>query len=267
MSDHLQVYGLDFSSNLSEPIKTLRENVIDYLDGLGPLAEGLASEGLLFYKTSLEEISDYPDMEISFGEGNSTDNALTKFQRWKPEIRESLTKPDSSSSFSIFVSPLHTHSLGTVRLRSSDPYEYPLIDANILSDPEGKDMSLTYEGIQFSLNLVKNTQAFQDINATLATRPINNCKDFEFLTKDYWYCAIKYMTAHNNHPTSTCRMGPNSSQGDVVDSHLRVYGIGKLRVADASVIPLATSSHISVICMMIGEKLADLLKLAYSEMY
>lgn len=265
LSDHLQVSGLVFSSNLSEPIKSLRENIQDYIHGLGDLAEALNSEGMLFYKTSLEEISDYPDMEITFRQGNFTDNASIKYQKWKPEVAESLAKPNHSSAFGISVSPLRTYSLGTVRLRSSDPYEYPLIDANILSDPDGKDMRLTYEGIQFSLNLVKNSQAFKAINATLAMKPINYCSDFEFLTKDYWYCAIKYITAHNNHPVSTCRMGPNPSRGDVVDSQLRVYGIRKLRVADASVIPLSTSSHISSICMMIGEKVADLLKIAYRE--
>lgn len=261
----MQVYGLGFTSNLSEPYaeETLRETIKEYLQGVGPLAEALASQGVLYYQTPLENIPNYSDMEISIGEGNASDPGLSNFQRWKPDILEATSKPNKSSSFSLYVTPLRTYSKGWIRLRSSNPYEYPLINPNTLSDPEGRDMRITYEGIQFILNLVNNTKAFRSINATFAMKPIQNCSQHEFLTKDYWYCAFKYITAHNNHPVSTCMMGPNPDDGDVVDYQLRVHGVKKLRVADASIIPISTSSHINAMCIMIGEKGADIIKHTY----
>lgn len=265
LSDHIQVYGLVFSSNLSEPIKTLRENIKDYLNGLGFLAEALSSQGILYTKTLMEKLPTCPDLEVSFADSNSSDWGLTKFQRWRPDISQAIAKPDETSSFQLFATPLHTISLGNVRLRSSDPYQYPIINPNVLSDPQGMDIEVTYQGIQFVLNLINSTQAFRSINATFAMKPIANCSNYEFLTKDYWFCAIKYITSHNNHPVSTCKMGPNPKNGDVVDSQLRVYGIGNLRVADASIIPLSTSSHINSICIMIGEKAADLLKISHNK--
>jgi choline dehydrogenase len=55
------------------------------------------------------------------------------------------------------------------------------------------------------------------------------------------------------HATSTCRMG------SVVDSDLQVRGVGRLRVADASVMPNVTSGNTNAPTIMIGEKAAELI--------
>ena len=56
------------------------------------------------------------------------------------------------------------------------------------------------------------------------------------------------------HPTGTCKMGRDSQA--VVDPQLRVHGVGNLRVADASIMPIITSGNTNAPCIMIGEKLA-----------
>ncbi|KAG5879957.1 hypothetical protein JTB14_024550 [Gonioctena quinquepunctata] len=262
-SDHIQVYGLTFSSNLSEPIRTLREEIKEFLEnGQGPLAEAAPTQAVGYYQTILEDIPDYPDMELSFQDSNTASYALDHYQKWRENIAESIASVNASSSFQIFVTPLHTKSLGTIRLRSSDPYEYPDIDSNILSDPEGADLRSVYEGIQLALNITQ-TDTFRKINAKFEMKPIQECSAYEFLTREYWYCASRYIANHNNHPVSTCKMGPNPERGDVVDAQLRVHGVRNLRVADASVVPLSTSSHVNAICYMIGEKLSDLIKSSY----
>jgi len=55
------------------------------------------------------------------------------------------------------------------------------------------------------------------------------------------------------HPTSTCRIG------DVVDPRLRVLGVGRLRVADASIMPAVTAGNTNAPCIMIGEKAAEMI--------
>ena len=60
------------------------------------------------------------------------------------------------------------------------------------------------------------------------------------------------------HPTSTCRMG--SDPMAVVDAELRVHGIDGLRVADASIMPTVVSGNTNAAAIMIGEKLADMVR-------
>ena len=55
------------------------------------------------------------------------------------------------------------------------------------------------------------------------------------------------------HPTSTCRIG------DVVDPRLRVLGVGRLRVADASVMPAVIGGNTNAPTIMIGEKAAEMI--------
>jgi len=57
---------------------------------------------------------------------------------------------------------------------------------------------------------------------------------------------------HAFHPSSTCAIGR------VVDSQLRVYGIDRLRVADASVFPENISNNLNFTCYMVGERAAAL---------
>ena len=59
------------------------------------------------------------------------------------------------------------------------------------------------------------------------------------------------------HPTSTCRMG--TDERAVVDPDLRVRGIERLRICDASVMPTMTSGNINAPIVMIAEKAADLI--------
>ena len=60
------------------------------------------------------------------------------------------------------------------------------------------------------------------------------------------------------HPTSTCKMG--SDPMAVVDAELRVHGIEGLRVADASIMPTVVSGNTNAATIMIGEKLADMVR-------
>lgn len=62
--------------------------------------------------------------------------------------------------------------------------------------------------------------------------------------------------------TGTCKMGPKSDPGAVVDDELRVYGVKGLRVADTSIMPAMVVGNLHAEALMIGEKAADMIKKA-----
>jgi choline dehydrogenase/4-pyridoxate dehydrogenase len=63
-----------------------------------------------------------------------------------------------------------------------------------------------------------------------------------------------------HHPLGTCKMGREDDETAVVDPHLRVRGVDRLRVIDASVMPDLISGNINAPVMMIAEKAADMIR-------
>ena len=62
------------------------------------------------------------------------------------------------------------------------------------------------------------------------------------------------------HPVGTCAMGPDPAAGAVVDARLRVHGVGRLRIADAAIMPRITSGNTNSPTLMIAEKAAAMLR-------
>jgi choline dehydrogenase len=60
-----------------------------------------------------------------------------------------------------------------------------------------------------------------------------------------------------HHPTCTAKMGKDDLS--VVDAQLRVYGVKKLRIADGSIMPTITTGNTHAPCVIIGERLAEIL--------
>jgi choline dehydrogenase len=60
-----------------------------------------------------------------------------------------------------------------------------------------------------------------------------------------------------HHPTCTAKMGQDDLS--VVDAQLRVYGVKKLRIADGSIMPTITTGNTQAPCVIIGERLAEML--------
>lgn len=261
--DHPMYFGLSFTGNYTEPVQSMRTNVKQFLNGTGPLTFNDDLGGVGFYQTSLEKEPNYVDLEIVFSPSNSSSEFVQKGYNWNNETYYAIWEHnDRQRTFNIYPIVLHQKSVGTLRLKSKNPYDYPLIDPNFLTDEEDNDINTLLEGIDLIFKMI-NTTAFRKINATYATLPFPACKEYEHLSKDYWICALRQATFHVYHPVGTCPMGPNPQKGSVVDHKLRVHGIKKLRVADASVFPFTLSGHPHAVCLMIGEKLSDMLKKRY----
>ncbi len=151
-----------------------------------------------------------------------------------------------TSGVSLHACVLRPKSRGTVRLASANPADAPAIDPNFLSAPE--DLALLTRGVK----IVQDILAAPAM-ARLAGRPV-----YPLATDDAAIeRAIRATSDTIYHPVGTCRMGADAAS--VVDPALRVRGIGRLRVADASIMPRLVSGNTEAPTAMIGEKAADLI--------
>lgn len=140
-------------------------------------------------------------------------------------------------------------SRGWVRLTSGNPHDSPRIFYNYLST--GED----WETIRAGIKLVReiHNQPALDPYRGVELDPGPDCHTDDELD-DY----IRSDAETDYHPTSTCRMGTDSTA--VVDPECRVHGIESLRVVDASVMPQVTSSNTNAPTIMIAEKAADMIR-------
>lgn len=153
---------------------------------------------------------------------------------------------DSFSGFSIGGFKLHPRSAGSTHIVSTDPLVPPSIRPNYLAEEEDRDTAVDL------LRLIARIAAQPALAPFIVeeTRP-GPGDDAALLA----YARESGQTAW--HTVGTCRMG--AAPNGVVDSRLRVHGVQRLRVADASVMPTIVSSNTNAPAMMIGEKAADMI--------
>ena len=142
-------------------------------------------------------------------------------------------------------------SRGHVRLRSSDPFEPPLIQTNYLTHE--LDRRVTIAGMKLARRLLSSAPL----------RPYYDYEDFPgpgVQTDDEFLTAATQRAQTTFHPGCTCRMGPASDPLAVVDDHLRVHGLEGLRVVDASIMPRMISANLNASTLMIADKASDMIR-------
>lgn len=145
---------------------------------------------------------------------------------------------------------LRPKSTGTVRLRSSDPLEFPMVQPNYIAEEE--DRRVVVAALRLARRMLHG-QALSPFRDRDVFPPESAVTDHDFLE----FARNRGGTAW--HLIGTCRMGPVSDPTSVVDSELRVIGLERLRVADASIMPCMPSGNAQIPTMMIAEKAADMI--------
>lgn len=176
----------------------------------------------------------------------------------KNEIWESMYKHEGGAQNGMYIATLLLHpcSVGTIRLKSSNPDDEPLIDPKFLDKSE--DARVLVEGLKLQLQL-QNTDVFQRYGAELSPRGLPGERYGSLYSSEYLEHFVRHQTLTGHHATSTCKMGALSDPSAVVDPTLKVIGVEGLRVVDASVMPKIPSANTSAPTIMIAEKAADLI--------
>jgi choline dehydrogenase len=150
--------------------------------------------------------------------------------------------------FALSVVHLYPKSRGRVSLASPDPRTPPLVDPNLLGDPD--DLAPTLQGLELSRRIIA-APSFSRYRA-IEVQPGPAAQGAEALGE---YVRRASYTVH--HPVGSCRMGRDPDA--VVDAQLRVHGIAGLRVADASVFPRVVGGNTNAAVVMVAEKASDMM--------
>ena len=154
-------------------------------------------------------------------------------------------------AFTASVCNLRPTSRGYVRIKSADPRAHPAIKLNYLSTPE--DRKVAAEGLRL-------TRLIASQPALAKYQPDEFKPGREFQTDDELAKAAGDVGTTIFHPVGTCKMGGASDPAAVVDSRLRVFGLERLRVVDASIMPTITSGNTNSPTVMIAERGAEMIR-------
>ena len=175
---------------------------------------------------------------------------MQAFSTLIPKVGERpLLTPDPFSGFSLGLSNCRPSSRGFIEIQSADPLQHPRIVANAYSTDA--DVAEMLEAVKFLRKIAAQEPLAEVIAEEL--RPGPACVTDDELIDD-----IRQRSGTVYHPSCTCRMGPDPKTS-VVDPHLRVHGIQKLRVCDASVFPSLIAGNTNAPAMMVGWRGAEVI--------
>ena len=158
-------------------------------------------------------------------------------------------------AFTASVCNLRPTARGHVRLSTHDSYGPPKITPNYLSTVEDRQTAAA------ALSLTRRIVAAPALSRY---QPQEFKPGPHYRTEDELAEAAGLIGTTIFHPVGTCKMGKRDDPLAVVDSQLRVRGVGRLRVVDASIMPFITSGNTNSPTLMIAEKAAELLKATYA---
>ena len=241
LSDHLQV-RCTYQTTLPITVNDImRSSYYKIRYGLQYL---LTRKGLMAGTSSTAHAIARTDLSLSKADAMIRLYQISGADRYS---RSKIGGIDRFPGFTIGGFKLHPASRGSVHIVSPDPNGDPALDPNYLERQDDRDAAVRI------LKLIRRVADQSDWRDYIVAerRPGPEVRSDDALL-DY----VKETGQTAWHTVGSCRMGPAGSS--VVDSSLRVHGIERLRVIDASVLPTIPSSNTNAAAIVVGEKGADL---------
>lgn len=235
LQDHLDLYavaectGDHTYDNYVKLHRTVWAGLQYLLYKRGPVASTLFETGGFWYAN---KSAAWPDIQFHLGLGSGIEAGVEKLKNPGLTLNSAHLRPRSR---------------GTVRLKSADPTEGPLIDPNYWADPYDRKMSL--EGLRMAREILRQPALRSFLLAERLPGP-DKVTDDELAEYAFRSCKT------DHHPAGACSMG--TGEMAVVGPDLKVHGLEGLRVCDSSVMPRVPSSNTNAPTIMIGEKGSDL---------
>ncbi len=233
LQDHLDVCLVQrCSKNISyDRINELKAGLQYMLFKTGPGTSNAAEAGG-FLKTDLNN-EQWPDLQFHFVPAILDDHGRNRLK---------------GNGYTLHMCYLRPESRGRLELASNNPMQPIKIFANYLS--ESNDLKYIKKGFEIQRQIFSQS-AFDEYREP-EIFPGN-----EIQTESEIEQFIRNKAETIYHPVGTCKMG--NDEMAVVDNQLKVHGVEKLRVIDASIMPNLVSGNTNAPTIMIAEKICDII--------
>lgn len=199
----------------------------------GPVTSNVVEAGAFWYS---DHKATCPDLQFHFLAGAGAEAGVSSV-------------PKGTSGITLNSYTLRPKSRGSVKLRSANPADKPIVDPNFLADPD--DLRVSCEGIKLSLDIFNQHSLRKYIDKICF---FNGNTPTQETLQDY----AREHGRTSYHPTCTCKMGRDTIS--VVDPDLRIHGLDGIRICDSSVMPSLIGSNTNAPTIMIAERAADLIR-------
>ena len=208
--------------------------VWEYQQPLAPRNNG--SEATFFWKSN-------PDLE-------TPDLQTCQAERLICSAETAAKFNPPATSWTLFGGLVRPKSRGQLRLTGLNPDDPVHIEANSLSHPD--DVTAAIACVELCREIGNSVPLSPYVKREVVPGNLHAVELEEFVRE----AAVSYW-----HQSGTAKMGRDSMS--VVDAQLKVYGIDKLRIADASIMPRVTTGNTMAPCVVIGERAAAVLQVEY----
>ncbi len=164
-------------------------------------------------------------------------------------IRYDGSQPAAEHGYQVHIGPMYSDVRGSLKIRSTDPFEHPALQFNYLSTE--RDRQEWIEMVRAARTILEQPAfaAFSDGEISPGPGVSTDQEILDWVAEDAETAL---------HPSCTAAMG--TGEQSVVDpTTMRVHGVEGLRVVDASAMPYVTNGNIYAPVMMLAEKAADLI--------
>ena len=221
--------------------------ITEWLQGKGPYT-GFGAPGGVMLKSDTAKDAGRPDPDILIPIG------LTQFKGfYHGYSTEDIAGTASSHRLTWLILKAHTlNRAGTVKLRSADPRDTPLINFHYFeegTDKRGEDLSSLVDAVEFARGANARLASITNYEVLPGPRVKSREDIAQFVRDQAW----------GHHASCTCKIGPRRDPTAVLDSEFRVHGTRNLRVVDASVFPHITGYFILMPIYIVSEKAADVI--------
>ncbi|XP_051172417.1 glucose dehydrogenase [FAD, quinone]-like [Leptopilina boulardi] len=253
LHDHVRLNALYFllpeNFTTENNLEYKKIDLDDYFDKQkGPLTSIGLNSVCAFAQTNYENRSGVPDVKLVF--------SGTLIELFNDSHCKSPLSGTYYNSFSLNIELQAPESRGFLKLNTTNPvWGDPEITLNYFKNKKDKEILMDAIRIATQIN---STKSFRENKFKLIER--SGCEKWEFNTESYWSCIINKYSDSGYHFVGTCKMGPEIDLEAVIDPRLRVYGVKRLRVVDASIMPIIPRGNTNAPTIMIAEKASDLIK-------